>query len=196
MSCTEILKVRVRPEVKQQAQAIAARELLTVAAWLKRLVVREIGAAERSNSAEAEVSSASGIGRHGWPLRDPKGLLKRLYVRLRDEDQLLLEARAAARGMRQATYISVLTRSHLRSLAPLPKDELLTLKRSIAELASIGRSINQIAKAANEGGRLPGSAREEFRAMLKICEALRVSTKSMLKANETSWSTGHAEARL
>ena len=46
--------------------------------------------------------------------------------------------------------------------------------------------------AANEGGRLPGSVREEFRAMLRICEALRDNTKALLKANETSWSAVHA----
>jgi phosphate uptake regulator len=96
--------------------------------------------------------------------------------------------------MRPATYLSVLTRAHLRALMPLPKAELLTMKRSIGELAAIGRNINQIARAANEGSRLPSSVREEFRAMLKICEALRDSTKALLKANETSWSTGRAEA--
>ena len=53
--------------------------------------------------------------------------------------------------MRPATYIGILTRSHLRRLAPLPKDELLALRRSIGELAAIGRNINQIAKAANDG---------------------------------------------
>jgi hypothetical protein len=66
----------------------------------------------------------------------------------------------------------------------------------LRELASIGRNINQIAKVANEGGRLPSTAREEFRAMLKICEALRDNTKALLKANVTSWSVGHAEANL
>ncbi len=75
----------------------------------------------------------------------------------------------------------------------MPKGELLALKRSIAELASIGRNINQIAKAGNEGGRLPSTAREEFRAMLKICEALRDNTKALLKANVKSWEAGHAE---
>jgi hypothetical protein len=70
------------------------------------------------------------------------------------------------------------------------------MKRSIAELASIGRNINQIAKAANEGGRLPASVREEFRAMLRICEALRDNTKALLNANVASWSTGHAETHL
>jgi hypothetical protein len=96
--------------------------------------------------------------------------------------------------MRPATYVSVLVRSHLRSLTPLPKDEYLALKRSIADLASIGRNINQIAKAANGGGRVADSAGAEFRAMLKICVALRDNTKALLKANEASWETGHAEA--
>jgi len=61
------------------------------------------------------------------------------------------------------------------------------------ELAAIGRNLNQIARAANDGGRLPGSAREEFRAMLKVCEALRDNTKALLKANLTSWESGHGE---
>ena len=98
--------------------------------------------------------------------------------------------------MRSATYVSVLVRSHLRRLAPTPREELLALKRSIAELASIGRNINQIAKAMNEGGRSPGSVREEFRAMLKICEALRDNVKALLKANEMSWQTGESHADL
>jgi hypothetical protein len=68
----------------------------------------------------------------------------------------------------------------------IPKGELLALKRSIGELASIGRNINQIAKAVDEGGRAPGSVREEFRAMLKVCEALRDNTKALLKANVTA----------
>jgi hypothetical protein len=107
-----------------------------------------------------------------------------------------LDARAEARGMRPATYASVLLRSHLRKLTPLPKDEYLALKQSIAMLASIGRNINQIAKAANQGGRILDSGGAEFRAMLKICVALRDNTKALLRANETSWMTGHAEADL
>ena len=95
--------------------------------------------------------------------------------------------------MRPATYVAVLTRSHLRRLAPLPKDEMQALRRSIGELAAIGRNLNQIAKAANDGGRVPGSAREEFRAMLKVCEALRDNTKALLKANLASWESGHGE---
>lgn len=170
---------------------MADRECLSEAAWLKRLVAREIRTCQRVNGDGSERCRAEGPRRldKETPGKCTGG--KPLFVRLRSEDRLLLDARAETRGMRPATYASVLLRAHLRQLTPLPKDELLMLKRSIAELAAIGRNINQIAKAANEGGRLPYTVHDEFRAMLKICEALRDNTKALLKANETSWSTGH-----
>jgi hypothetical protein len=196
MACTEFLKARVSPEIKLQAKAVADRELLSEATWLKRLVLREIRASDIASASEGESSLPEGNRNPGRDARGPSGCGKPMLVRLRIEDKLLLDARAEARGMRPATYASVLLRSHLRKLTPLPKDEYLALKRSIAVLMSIGRNINQIAKVANRGGRIPDSAGAEFRAMLKICVALRDNTKSLLKANETSWKTGHAQADL
>jgi hypothetical protein len=194
--CTETLKAHVSPEIKLQAKAVADREFLSEAAWLKRLVLREIRACDAERGSEGESSRAEGIRRLSWEAGGPSGCGKPMLVRMRDEDKLLLDARAEAHGMRPATYASVLLRSHLRKLTPLPKDEYLALKRCIAVLESIGRNINQIAKAANQGGRMPESAGAEFRAMLKICVALRDNTKALLKANETSWRTGHVEADL
>jgi hypothetical protein len=196
MGCTEFLKARVSPEIKQQVKAIADRDLLTEATWLKRLVIREIRSAEVSGSAVTEIAKVDIARGYRGAARESSGCRRPVFVRFRDEDRLLLDARAEARGMRPATYVAVLTRSHLRHLTPLPKEEFLALKRSIGELASIGRNINQIARAVNEGGRVPGSVREEFRAMLKICEALRENTKALLKANEISWATGHLHADL
>jgi hypothetical protein len=193
MGCTEFLKARVSPDIKLQAKAVADREFLSEAAWLKRLVLREIRSCDGANGGGREPCRAEGVRRSSSEPRE-RGYGKPMLVRLRIEDRLLLDARAEARGMRPATYVSVLIRSHLRRLTPLPKDEFLALKRSIGELASIGRNINQIARAVNEGGRAPGSVREEFRAMLKICEALRDNTKALLHANVTSWETGHAQA--
>jgi hypothetical protein len=193
MSCTEFLKARVSPEIKLQAKAVAEREFLSETAWLKRLVLREIRACDEARSGERDLGR---VGPVHTPGREAGGTSggKPILVRLRSEDRLLLDARAEARGMRSATYVSVLIRSHLRMIPPLPKNELLALKRSIAELATIGRNINHIAKAVNEGGRAPASVREEFRAMLKICEALRDNTKDLLKTNEISWLTGEAHA--
>jgi hypothetical protein len=191
MSCTEVVKARVSPELKGQAKAVAERELLTEAAWLKRLVIREIRTVhgvkseERALCRAGRVRNPSKEGRRFGVCGPP------MLVRLRHDDRQLLDARAEARDMRPATYASVLLRAHLRKLTPLPKDELLALKRSIGELAVIGWNINQIAKAANAGGKVPATVRDEFRGMLKICEALRDNTKGLLKANEMSWSSGH-----
>jgi hypothetical protein len=186
MNCTEVVKARVSPEMKLQAKALAERELLTEAAWLKRLILRELRAANEAGTS----ASMDGLGmrRHNVAYEPSVGV-KRVYVRLYPEDWLLLEARAAARGMRPATYLAVLTRSHLRSLTPLPKEELLALKRSIAELSAIGRNINQIAHAANGGRPIADSVQAEFRAILTICQALRDNTRALLKANLTSWAS-------
>jgi hypothetical protein len=196
MRCTEFLKARVSMEIKRQVKAIVDRDLLSEATWLKQLVLREIRSAEASGSATTEIGKADSVHGHRRATRESTVGPRPVFVRFLDEDRLLLDARAEARGMRPATYVSVLTRSHLRSLTPLPQEEFLALKRSIGELASIGRNINQIARAMNEGGKAPGSVREEFRAMLKICEALRENTKALLKANEISWATGHVHADL
>jgi hypothetical protein len=186
MNCTDVVKARVSPELKLQVKALAERELLTEAAWLKRLVIREVRAANEAGSSE----SVDPIRLPREAAGGPRNGVKRVYVRLCPEDWLLLEARAAARGLRQATYLAVLARSHLRALAPPPKDEYLALMRSIAELAAIGRNINQIAHAANSGRPIPDSVLAEFRAILNVCTALRDHTKALLKANVASWNAG------
>jgi hypothetical protein len=98
-----------------------------------------------------------------------------------------------ARGMPAATYISVLTRAHLRALAPLPKAELLALKRTVSELSELRRNLNQIACAANKGERITGPDRDDVRAMMRICEGLRDYVKNLMRANLDSWEQGYAD---
>jgi predicted DNA-binding protein len=194
MAATEFIKARLPLELKDRVKALSEQRLLSESAWLKGLVIRELQAVAGDPVTAKSAARALASRSESRARQDVHGRRSgRVYVRLRKDDEQLLHARAAARGMRPATYISILTRAHLRRLAPLPKDELLALRRCIGELAAIGRNINQIARAANDGGRLPGSAREEFRAMLKVCEALRDSTKALLKANLTSWESGYGE---
>lgn len=185
------VKTRLTPAIKRPVTAVAEQEFLTESAWLKRLVVRELQAVNSGpDAATTPTSSTSGLCLNQLG-KERRSRSRRVYLRLRPEDRQLLEARAAARGMRPATYVSILTRSHLRRLAPLPKDELLTLRRSIAELAAIGRNVNQIASFAHKCGRLPPSLRQECWAMLKVCEGLRVHTKALLMANLASWESGY-----
>lgn len=188
MSCTEIVKARVTSETKQKIAEAALRESLSEASWLKRVLARETKAA-------GDVVSTGNLPRRSNPARSARsgahGALRPVLVRLRPDDRLLLEVRAEARGMRSATYLSVLARGHLRRLAPLPRDELLAFERTISALAAIGRNLNQIARSANDGGQVPASVREDLRLLLKVSEAMRLHVKALLKANVTSWESGY-----
>ena len=170
----------VSRETKERFAAVARYQGLSDSALLKRMIeltLRSTDAAylDRSVAPDEEVARAS-----------------RLTVRLRPDDQLLLRERASARGMAPATYVSVLVRSHLRSLAPLPKEELIAIKRAISELGGIGRNLNQIARAANQGERMGGPGREHLSAMIRVCEGLRDRVRELLSANLRSWEQGHA----
>ena len=178
-------------EIKDRVRGVVREEFLTESIWLRRLVLRELQAMPSEDTGERpDGNGSTAVGGHRSRRREQTSSL---YVRLRGDDRLRLHERAAARGMASATYVSVLVRSHLRSLAPLPKDELLALKRVVSELGAVGRNLNQIARAANQGARVGGVGHDEFRAILKICEALRDHTKSLIKANAASWRAGHAE---
>ena len=191
MGATEFLTTRVTSDIKERVTDVAREEFLTESIWLRRLVLRELQAVSSGDSAPRRCGGGSTVvpgqcSRRSEPISS-------LYVRLHKEDRLLLHERAAARGMASATYASVLLRAHLRSLEPLPKDELVALKQVVSELSAIGRNLNQIARAASSGARVAGVGHEEFRAILKICEALRDHTKNLIKANAASWASGHAE---
>ena len=186
MGATEVIKTRLTREDKARVATVTQAEFLSESVWLRRLVLRALLAAQPGHAA------GDALGRWGR-CSVHQGAASRLNVRLRTEDRLLLHERAAARGMASATYISVLVRSHLRSLVPLPKEELVALKRAVGELGTIGRNLNQIARAANEGRPITGLGRDEFRAILKICEALRDHTKNLIKTNTASWASGYAE---
>jgi hypothetical protein len=102
--CTQ-LKTWVNRETKTRFATIARRQGLSDSALLKRLIDTMLQAG----------NSADGVATEGRAVR-----VSRFSIRLRPDDQILLRERAASRGMPAATYVSVLTRAHLRSLSPLP----------------------------------------------------------------------------
>ena len=180
MAADAFIQCRVTSETKALIQALAGREQITESTLVRQLLETVL----RTTAGGA----TSAAGSHERVTRDA-----RLSVRLAPDDRALLTERAAARDMAVATYVSVLVRSHLHGLAPLPKAELLALKRSIAELSAIGRNLNQIARVANHGGVTAAIGRGEVSGMLKVAGALRDHVKALLRANEHSWRTGYAE---
>jgi hypothetical protein len=179
MTAEAFIQCRVTPAMKTLVRALAEREQITESALVKQLL-------------EVVLRTAALQGFPNLEMLDKPNRDARLYVRLDPEDRMLLTSRASERGMRAATYVSVLVRSHLRKLTPIPKDELAALKESIAELRAIGNNLNQIARAIHYGKEaVPG--RQELQAMLRVAEGLRDHFKALLIANEKSWEQGHAE---
>jgi hypothetical protein len=180
MAVDALVRCRVSSETKALLQRIAEREHVTETALVRQLLETLVrtsaaGTSERSTFDDAELRAA------------------RISIRLSPDDRQLLCERANARGMPSATYVAVLVRSHLRKLTPLPTEELAALKRSIAELGAIGRTLNQIARTLDAGGRLEGPGRHHVEVMLKIAVGLRDHVKALLIANEASWKRGYAE---
>jgi len=52
------------------------------------------------------------------------------------------------------------------------------LNRAIGELRAIGRNLNQIARAINQGAPVVGPTRAELTALLRACEGLRNYVRS------------------
>ncbi len=182
MASDRIIAARVSSDTKSRLRALALKRGLSDSALLKDLLDLTLGGVDTPGPGDVEYASR-------------QSRRARLYVRLRPDDQLLLEERAAARRMAPATYVSALVRSHLRDLSPLPADELRSLNRVVAELGAIGRNLNQIARANHQG--VPAAELRDVHvmAMIRVCGALRDHVKAVLKANALSWKVGHADPR-
>ena len=173
------LSTWVSNETKKCFATAAARQGLSESALLMRLIEEMLASAEIHTVVESVAAP------------DPRDA--RLTVRLMPEDRTLLRERAAARSMPAATYVSVLVRSHLRQLAPLPDRELSSLQAAVRELVAIGRNLNTMARLLHQDARQSVPGRQEVLAMLRICEALRDHVRALIKANLISWDIGHAD---
>lgn len=180
MSGSTHLSTWVSTETKQRFGVVAAQLGLSESAFLKRLVELNL---QSTHAAAVTIPEPVGTPVSGT----------RFSVRLRPDDRLLLAERAAARGMATATYASIVLRTHLRGVAPFPERVLVDLKRSVAELGAIGRNLNQIARVANQTGRLAGPSSQELQALLRACTALRDHFKELIRVNIESWESGYAD---
>lgn len=168
----------VTAEIKRGIKAAAESELVTPTAWLRRVVIRALTSQPRVLEHSESTEDSADLQR------------RRLYVRISPDDSLLLKARALARGMRPATYLAVLLRSHLRSLSPLPKDELLALRCAVSELGALTRELHRIAHVLEQQGRAAVPERPDLRAVARLCQVLRGDTKALIRANVNSWEIG------
>jgi len=181
MAADAFIICRVTSETKARVRALAARDGIGESTLIKQL----LDVVLRTSSVDW-LPAATAQGR----AQD----CERLNVRLAPEIGRLLRERARARVMPSSTYASSVLRSHLLGAAPLPKAEYLALTHTTAELSAIGRNLNQIARAINQGGNPSMPGREEVGAMLKVATALRDHIRALLEANARSWEASHGKA--
>jgi hypothetical protein len=180
MDTTQRLATWVSPKKKTRFQALARQEGLSDSALLGLLVDRVLS---RNHPASNPQDPPEAVPRSD-----------RLTVRLRPKDCARLRDRAKARGMKDATYLALLARAHLCANPPLPKMELHTLTRTVAEVSAIGRDLKQIVRATNREQQEAQSLASELPSLLRTLEELRDEVKAVVKANLVSWESAGAEA--
>jgi len=173
MNADSLIAARVPQNVKTQFAALAHRRGVTESLLLRRLVEGAIMSA--GESVDHEV---------GQSTQAPP---EKISVRLRADDYRLLKDRSLVRRIRPSTYVSLLVHSHLRSMTPLPTEELAALKRSVAEVGAIGRNLNQIARALNHGEHANAPDFAYLQGVLKVLAGLRDHTKALVICNAESW---------
>jgi predicted DNA binding CopG/RHH family protein len=167
------ITLRVTSEIKAHVRALANRQGITESRLLKDLL-------------EAALHTG-GFALAPLPPRHTVNRSARISLRLNPEDWELLRQRAETRKIPSATYVALLLRSHLRGAAPLPKEEYLALRRCVLEVAAVGRNLNQIARAINQGETLSLAGLPDVDALIKVAVQLRDHVKALLIANERSW---------
>jgi hypothetical protein len=172
-----LIACRVTSETKARVRQLAERDGVTESALVRQLLDVVLRAAHLE--ATPQICEPVKVNRDA-----------RLSVRLEPEDWRLLRERAKARGMASATYLSYLARSHLRDASPLPKAEYTLLRQAVDQLASVGRNLNQIARAMNGNERSASPGRAEVDVMLKVSKGLRDHVRALLEANHRSWRSG------
>jgi hypothetical protein len=118
-----------------------------------------------------------------------EGCSERLSLRLRPGDRALLEARAAARRMKVASYAVALIRAHVRRQAPLPMVELNELKLVVARLAALERTLRAISIGTDAVG--GGTAQNELVQLLRDArrhaEDVRHDVASVVRTHLLAW---------
>lgn len=173
-----MLAARTSPESKAQFAALAKRRGMSESALLTALV-----------DAVLDRNSAGDPGGDADVPTD--AVTRRITLRLRPGDHALVEARAAARRMKPATYLVMLVHAHLRCHAPMPAEELSALKVSVSQLSLVGRSLQQVVY----GGEASGDAERLVLLLHQTADALdglRRSVADLVKANLRSWEAGDA----
>ena len=165
------------PEKKARFAALAASRGMTETALLTLLVDHVLQANPQARTVTDDDGGAS---------------TDRMTLRLRPGDRPLVEARAAARGMKPSSYLVALVRAHVRSQAPLPTAELDLLKSAVGELSAVGRALGQVARGTIAGADASAGLAAAVGEAASRVETVRRTVAELVRVNLMSWEAGDA----
>jgi hypothetical protein len=176
MPKSTVIACRVAQEEKALIGDVCRQKGTTESAMLRALVEAMVEAAGTTTGGAAE------------PLKRSVRCA-RLSVRLRGEDLLLLRERARAERVSVSAYGDRLIHTHVQAGLPVPTAELEALRVSIAEMNAIGRRLNELAWALNQGQQRSELSTADLKHLFAALVRLRDRTHALLDANARSWHT-------
>jgi hypothetical protein len=148
-------------------------------------------AAGLSESAFALQAIRSVLGRagqiHELPASARTAATDRITIRLRPGDGDTLVGRAAQRGMKPATYVAALVRSHLVANPPMTDKEVAQLKEGLRILAALGQKIAQTGRSPALSDHAAEALRKDLEVTRRLVEALETVTHNLVRASLVSW---------
>lgn len=177
-----VLGTRTSRETKIRFAALAAQQGITASTLLARLVDHVLA----TNTTSDATSPAQRTG-------DERCARDRLSLRLRPGDRVLAERRAAARGMKTGSYLTMLVHNHLRGGVPvMAPPELNQLKVTTGQLAALGRQLRMFGvpnTAITTGD--PGLAALLMNLQSEV-ERVREGSAAVIRQNLIGWEAGNA----
>jgi hypothetical protein len=180
MSSSSFVLARVSPDTKERVRYLCRRLGIKESELLKRLIHTAIDDAPPTAILAPRTSGAAG----------PR---PRVSVRLRPDDILLLRERARAQQQSVSSYASSIVRIHVQAQTPLPASEIAALKRNNAEVNEIGRRLNDLARAINQGEQTTGPSLSDLKLLLDALIRMRDRFHAVLVANARSWCSNSQE---
>lgn len=118
----------------------------------------------------------------------------RVTIRFLADEWRDLVDRARSRGVKRSAYLRNLFRSHVTEAPVFTDTELDVLREANHQLASLGRNVNQIAKALNISLDDSDLAKAfEYEEIKVLIDSHRETVKALIRANLRSWGPGTSE---
>lgn len=112
----------------------------------------------------------------------------RVTVRFPSTDWQELQRRCSGRGLKPSAYLRNLFRTHASQAPYFTDAEIDVLREANHQLASLGRNINQIAKALNTSLNDSDNAKAfEYEQMKGLIDSHRETVKALIRANLQAW---------